>query len=68
MKRVEQFGVEQSVQIESETTPDTQMEVDLICGGIGFDDGQPESVQWLKEVRKRLNTHIKAGGKGNVRD
>ena len=39
MKRLEQLPVEPLGQTGGETAIDTQIEVDLICGGVGFDDG-----------------------------
>lgn len=50
MKRLEQFPVESFDQTGGETTIDTQIEVDLICGGMGFDDGSTDDDQWLKQV------------------
>lgn len=53
MERLEQqLPVEQLGQTGGETAIDTQIEVDLICGGVGFDDG-PADDQWLKEVRDK---------------
>ena len=43
MKRLEQQApVDQLGQTGGETAIDTQIEVDLICGGVGFDDGCPQ--------------------------
>ena len=53
MKRFEQFEVEPLGQTGGETTIDTQIEVDLICGGVGFDDGPTEDSQWLVELRNK---------------
>lgn len=53
MKRLEQFSVEPLGQTGRETAIDTQIEVDLICGGIGFDDGPTDDSQWLKELRNK---------------
>lgn len=50
MKRVEQPLVEQLEQTGGETAIDTQIEVDLICGGVGFDNGPADDGQWLKEA------------------
>ena len=52
MKRPEQLPVEPLGQTGGETAIDTQIEVDLICGGVGFDDG-PTDNQWLKELRNK---------------
>ena len=38
MKRLEQFSAESLDQTDGETTIDTKIEVDLISGGVGFDD------------------------------
>ena len=52
MKRLEQQApVEQLGQTGGETAIDTQIEVDLICGGVGFDDGSTDDGQCLKESR-----------------
>ena len=53
MKRLEQLPVEPLDQKHGETAIDTQIEVDLICGGIGFDDGPTDDGQWLKELRNK---------------
>lgn len=53
MKRFEQFPVELLDQADGETAIDTQIEVELICGGIGFDDGPTDDNQWLKERKGR---------------
>lgn len=54
MERLEQqIPVEQLGQTGGETTIDTQIEVDLICGGVGFDDGPTDDDQWLKEARDK---------------
>ena len=52
MKNIEQFPAEQHGQVGGETSIDTQIEVDLICGGVGFDDG-PADGQWLKDLRNK---------------
>ena len=52
MKKFEQIPVEPLGQVGGETTIDTQIEVDLICGGVGFDDG-PTDNQWLQELRNK---------------
>ena len=52
MKNIEQFPIEQHGQVGGETSIDTQIEVDLICGGVGFDDG-PADGQWLKDLRNK---------------
>ena len=59
MKRLEQFPVEPLGQMGGETSIDTQIEVDLICGGVGFDDGPTNDGQWLKEVRDRQKSKVK---------
>lgn len=67
MKRLEQqLPVEQLGQTGGETTIDTQLEVDLICGGVGFDDGPADDGQWLKEARNKQNKQ--QGGVSNVRN
>ena len=54
MKRLEQQApVDQLGQTGGETAIDTQIEVDLICGGVGFDDGQ-----WLKEARNKQKSKV----------
>ncbi len=53
MKRLEQLPVEQLAQIGGETAIDTQIEVDLICGGVGFDEEPEVDGQWLKEARNK---------------
>ncbi len=58
MKRLEQFPVEPLEQTGGETTIDTQIEVDLICGGVGFDDGPADDGQWLKELRNKQKLSI----------
>ncbi len=59
MKRLEQQSpVEQLGQTGGETAIDTQIEVDLICGGVGFDDGPTDDGQWLKEVRDRQKSKV----------
>lgn len=45
MKRLEQLG-----QTVGQTAIDTQIEVDLICDGVCFDDGSADDGQWLKEA------------------
>ena len=37
----------------------TQIEVDLICGGVGFDDGSTDDGQWLKESRDKQKSKVK---------
>lgn len=59
MKRLEQFPAEPLGQTGRETSIDTQIEVDLICGGVGFDDGPTNDGQWLKEVRDRQKSKVK---------
>lgn len=60
MKRLEQQApVEQLGQIGGETAIDTQIEVDLICGGVGFDDGPIDDGQWLKEARDKQKSKVK---------
>lgn len=68
MKQLEQFSVEALGQAGGETAIDTQIEVDLICGGIGFDDGSTDDGQWLKELRNKQKAAIgkEQGGAGNV--
>ena len=51
MKRFEQPPTEQLDQTGVETAIETQMEVDLICGGVGFDDGPTDGSYWLKNAR-----------------
>lgn len=53
MKRIEQFPVEPLGEAGGETAVDTQIEVDLICGGVGFDDDPADGQQWLKDLRNR---------------
>ena len=63
MKRLEQCSVEQLPfdkpgQPGGETAIDTQIEVDLICGGVGFDDGPTDDGQWLKEARNKQKSKV----------
>lgn len=58
MKRLEQFPVEPLGQTGGETAIDTKIEVDLICGGVGFDDGPTDDNQWLKELRNKQKLSI----------
>ena len=58
MKRLEQLPFEPLVQTGGETAIDTQIEVDLICGGVGFDDGPTDDGQWLKEVRDEQKSKV----------
>lgn len=60
MKRLEQFPVESPEQTCGETTIDTQIEVDLICGGVGFDDG-PTDHQWLQELKNKQKLNKEKG-------
>ena len=57
MKRLEQQApVDQLGQTGGETAIDTQIEVDLICGG--FDDGPTDDGQWLKEARNKQKSKV----------
>lgn len=56
MKKLEQFPIEQLEETFKEASIDTQMEVDLICGGVGFDDGPQDQEQLLKELRNKHKT------------
>ena len=59
MKRLEQQApVDQLGQTGGETAIDTQIEVDLICGGVGFDDGPTGDGQWLKEARNKQKSKV----------
>lgn len=59
MKRLEQQApVEQLGQTGGETAIDTQIEVDIICGGVGFDDGSTDDGQWLKESRDKQKSKV----------
>ena len=51
MKRLEQQA---PVDQLGQTGGETAIEVDLICGGVGFDDGQ-----WLKEARNKQKSKVK---------
>lgn len=51
--------LEQLGQTGGETAIDTQIEVDLICGGVGFDDGPTDDGQWLKEARDKQKSKVK---------
>lgn len=57
MKRMEQIPMEPpgetGCETGGETAIDTQVEVDLICGGVGFDDGPAGEEQWLKDLRNK---------------
>ena len=59
MKRLEQQApVDQLGQTGGETAIDTQIEVDLICVGVGFDDGPTDDGQWLKEARNKQKSKV----------
>ena len=59
MKRLEQQApVDQLGQTGGETAIDTQIEVDLICGGVGVDDGPTDDGQWLKEARNKQKSKV----------
>lgn len=58
MKRLEQLPVEPLGQTGGETAIDTQIEVDLICGGVGFDDGPTDDGQWLREARDKQKSKV----------
>ena len=59
MKRLEQQApVDQLGQTGGVTAIDTQIEVDLICGGVGFDDGPTDDGQWLKEARNKQKSKV----------
>ena len=53
MKRLDQLPAVKIGQTGGDTAIDTQIEVDLICGGVGFDDGPADVGQWLKEARNK---------------
>ena len=53
MKRIEQFEIENPGEVGGETAIDTQIEVDLICGSVGFDDDLEDDGQWLKDLRSK---------------
>ncbi len=63
MIKIEKHVVEQpeqkSVVNAGETSIDTKLEVDLICGGVGFDDGPTENGQWVEESRKNKKNKAK---------
>ena len=52
MERLERLPVKPLGQTGGETTINTKIEVDLICGGVGFDDSPTDS-QWLQELRNK---------------
>lgn len=58
MKRLEQLSVEPFGQTGGETAIDTQIEVDIIRGGVGFDDGSTDDGQWLKEARDKQKNKV----------
>ena len=61
MRRLEQQSdFEHIGQPEGETTIDTQAEVDLICGGVGFDDDPSDDGKWLEEARNRQRENNKS--------
>ena len=68
MKRLEQFSAEPLDQTNGETTIDTKIEVDLISGGVGFDDEPIDEDQWSKDLRNKQNAAIskRQGGADNV--
>ena len=57
MERFEQPKIESLGETGGETSIDTQIEVDLICGGVGFDDGPTADTQWLQELRNQQKLH-----------
>ena len=59
MKRFEEFPLEQLGETGGETAIDTQIEVDLLCGGIGFDDGPEDDGEWLRELRNKQKDRLK---------
>ena len=44
--------------LEQQAPVDPQIEVDLICGGVGFDDGPTDDGQWLKEARNKQKSKV----------
>ncbi len=63
MKRIEQFPIEPLGQTSGETAIDTQIEVDLICGGVGFDDGPTDDSQLLEKLRNEQKLSREKGKK-----
>ena len=59
---MEQTNPDNADPVRNETSIDTQLEVDLISGGVGFDDG-PADGQWLEEVRKKQKAQKTAESK-----
>lgn len=64
MKRLEQFSTESLDQTNGETTIDTKIEVDLISGGVGFDDEPADDDQWSKDLRNKQNAAISKRQRG----
>ncbi len=58
MRRFEQFSVDQPGQVGGETAIDTQVELDLLSGGVGFDDGPTDDKEWLIEARNKQRKKI----------
>ena len=52
MEKFEKASVEPLGEVRVETSIDTQIEVDLISGGVGFDDS-PTDDKWLRELREK---------------
>jgi len=58
MKKMERFPFEQIEKIGFETKNSTKIEVDLICGGVGFDDGPADDGEWLREARRKQKDKV----------
>ena len=61
MRRLEHHTPDEQIgQIGGETAIDNQIEVDLISGGVGFDDGPADYSQRLKDARDKQKNSIKS--------
>ena len=59
MKRLEQQApVDQLGQTGGETAIDTQIEVDLICGGVGFDDVDELALSNQKRIEPKMKESL----------
>lgn len=53
--------IKKGIETGGESAIDTQIEVDLICGGVGFDDEPIDRDKWLehlREVRKKETREV----------
>ena len=61
MREFESFSVEQSAQSIDAASVDTMLEVELLSGGVGFDDETEEDKHWIQEelARRKDKMHNK---------